>query len=211
MISAVRGLVIKSLADGRVQLRLDQGGLPGALTLELYMPLSEASALSAGDEADLAAYLHFSTKADLIRLYGFASPESRALFVMLIGASGIGPAVALALLDLGSGSLAAAIRQGDERTLTQASGVGPKLAKKIILELADKVAREFSGLSGHTSIAPAIQSNLPIGVQEALNAVVSLGFPRQRAEQALENIRADYNGDETVQLIRRMLAVLSSS
>jgi Holliday junction DNA helicase RuvA len=210
MISAVRGLVIRRQDDGRVHLRLDQGGLPGALTLELTMPLAEAGALSAGDEAELAAYLHFSSKADLIRLYGFASQQSRGLFVLLIGASGIGPAVALALLDLGAANLAAAIRQGDERSLTQASGVGPKLAKKIILELSDKIAREFADLSSLPAHKAAGGSGLPRQIEDALSAVVALGFPRQRAEQALESVRVDYGGDETIVLIRRMLAVLAA-
>jgi len=210
MIAGIRGLVLRSQPDGRVQIRLDQAGLPGALTLEVHMPSSEALALVPGEEAELSTHLHFSTKADIIRLYAFATPESRALFTLLIGASGIGPAVALALLDLGSGSLAAAIRNADERTLTQASGVGPKLAKKIILELGDKVAREFSALASQPAHAHAAASGLPRPVEDALSAVVALGFPRQRAEQALESVRADYDGEETVLLIRRLLAVLAA-
>ena len=133
MIAGIRGMVLRAQADGRVQIRLDIGGQPGPLTLEIFMPVSEAASLSPGDEADLATHLHFSSTADILRLYAFATPESRALFSMLISASGIGPAVALSLLDLGTSNLAAAIRDSDERTLTKAVGVGPKLAKKIIL------------------------------------------------------------------------------
>jgi Holliday junction DNA helicase RuvA len=210
MISGIRGMVLRAQPDGRAQIRLDIGGQPGPLTLEVFMPVSDAAQLSPGDEADLSTHLYFSTKADMLRLYAFSSPEARALFTMLIGASGIGPAVALSLLDLGSANLAAAIRDSDERTLTKASGVGPKLAKKIILELADKVAKEFSALASLPSRTHPPVSALPRPVEDALNAVAALGFPRQRAEQALDAVRAEYDGDETVLLIRKMLAQLAS-
>ena len=102
-------------------------------------------------------------------------------------------------------SLVGAIRNNDERTLTKAGGVGPKLAKKIILELSDKLDKEFAYISTDAPAAPREAGPF----EDALQAIVSLGFPRGRAESALLEVRADYGGDETVVLIRRMLAQLA--
>lgn len=202
MIAAIRGLVEATGADGRVLLRL-----PAGLSLELLMPAPEALELGPGDEAELFTHLYLNTQADALRLYAFATPQARALFGALLSASGIGPAVALNLLALGAASLAQAIRTGDEKTLTKASGVGPKLAKKIILELGDKVAKEFSALASAAVLSRAAQASGP--QDEALDAVVSLGFPRQRAELAIAAALGEDASLDTVALIRRTLARLA--
>jgi holliday junction DNA helicase RuvA len=190
-------------ADGRALLRLSAG-----LTLELHMPPPDALSLTAGEDAELFTHLYLNSQSDILRLYAFATPEARALFGALIAASGIGPAVALNLLGLGAAELAHAIREGDEKTLTKASGVGPKLAKKIILELGDKVAREFAWIAAASRMARALPKGGPR--DEALDAVVSLGFPRQRAEQAVAAALAEDEAADTVALIRRALARLSA-
>ena len=72
------------------------------------------------------------------------------------------------------------------------------------------MTKEFSALASLPSHTHPPVSGLPRPVEDALSAVLSLGFPRARAEQALEVVRGDFDGEETVQLIRRMLAQLSS-
>lgn len=211
MIAAVHGQVQAIRSEGRGDAKVHFRC--GPVTLELTLPLGMSRELSIGEDCELHTYLHFASQADVLRLYAFTSGLARDLFTMLIGASGIGPAVALNLLDLGAGGLVAAIRDADEKTLTKVSGVGPKLAKKVILELGEKVAKEFSGfgLEGHSMQAAAVgagrQEASP--VEDAIQAVIALGFPRPRAEAALAEVRRDYDGEETVQLIRKMLSRLS--
>lgn len=209
MIAAVFGTVQTIRSEGRgdakVHLRC------GPVTLELTLPLGMSRELTIGEERELHTYLHFASQADVLRLYAFTSGQARDLFQLLIGASGIGPAVALNLLDLGASGLVAAIREADEKTLTKVTGVGPKLAKKVILELSDKIARDFSGVGlegGGKRLAQAAEQ-LASPVEDAIQAVIALGFQRQRAEAALAEVRREYDGDETVLLIRKILSKLS--
>jgi len=129
VIASLTGTPSLIRADGKVILDVAQVGY------ELTMPIAQAFELREGEQVQVFTYMHFATQSDTLRLFGFSSQLARDLFALLIRASGIGPAVAVALLDLGVPALATAIRSADERTLTKVSGVGPKLAKKIILEL----------------------------------------------------------------------------
>jgi Holliday junction DNA helicase RuvA len=202
MIAGIRGTPSLVRADGKVLLDVE------SITYELTLPVSQAHELQVGEPAQLFTYFHFSSQADTLRLFGFTSQLARDLFALLIRASGIGPAMAIALLDLGVPALATAIRSGDERTLTKVSGVGPKLAKKIILELGEKIEREFASVSMSSPAGAPALGKLPQPLEDALQAVIALGFPRQHAEAALAEVRVEYGGDETVVLIRRMLAQL---
>jgi len=201
VIASLTGTPSLIRADGKVILDVAQVGY------ELTMPIAQAFELREGEQVQVFTYMHFATQSDTLRLFGFSSQLARDLFALLIRASGIGPAVAVALLDLGVPALATAIRSADERTLTKVSGVGPKLAKKIILELGEKIEKEFGSVSHAVpNAAPAAKLSQPL--EDALQAVIALGFPRQHAEAALAEVRAEYGGDETVVLIRRMLAQL---
>jgi Holliday junction DNA helicase RuvA len=205
VISALAGEVAVVRADGLVQLRC------GPVTLELLLPLTQSRELHAGEYAELQTYLHFSSASDSLRLFGFTSAVARDLFTVLIGASGVGPKVALALLELGVGGLVGAVQQEDEKMLTSVPGVGLKLAKKVILELKDKLAREFAWAAEEVAGRPATAESQ--AVQDALDAVVALGYTRQRAGQALALVRADaaaaIERGDTAELIRRILSRLA--
>lgn len=200
MIAALYGIVVGARTGGQVRLRC------GPVVLELTLPASQAPELRAGDEAELFTHLQLSTASDSLRLYGFTSELSRDLFATLITGPGVGPRVALALLDLGEAGLVAAIRDGDEAALTSVKGVGPKLAKKIILELGERVGLEFADVAPAGAAGAAAS---PGYVDDALQAVVALGYSRQRADQALARARTGYDGDDTATLIRRMLGLLA--
>lgn len=200
MIASLNGTPISIRMDGKVVIEVANVGY------EVTMPVSQAHELQQGESVQIFTHFHFSSQADTLRLFGFTSQLARDLFALLIRASGIGPAVGIALLDLGVPALATAIRSGDERTLTKVTGVGPKLAKKIILELGEKIDKEFSSIATGAPV-PAL-GKLPQPMEDALQAVIALGFPRQHAEAALAEVRTEYGGDETVVLIRRMLAQL---
>lgn len=118
-------------------------------------------------------------------MFGFLTSDSRRLFDLLLGVSGCGPKSALNLLSLDEQTVARAIVQGDAKTLTRASGVGPKLAQKIIIDLKDKVGDIVS--RGSVSRAPVV-------VQEdddLMAALLALGFRRAEAEPAAEQARSE--------------------
>lgn len=85
-------------------------------------------------------YTYMNVREDAMELFGFATKSELSTFKMLIGISGVGPKVALAILsELSSEQIAMCVSSGDSKTLTRASGVGPKLAQRIVLELKDKI------------------------------------------------------------------------
>ena len=100
-----------------------------------------ACQLKPGKRARL--YTHLSVREDAVQLFGFLDPEELSCFRMLIGVSGVGPKAALAILSESTpAKLALAIITEDERVLQQAPGIGKKIAKRIVLELRDKMSRE---------------------------------------------------------------------
>ena len=199
MIAGLSGTVAAAGLDGRVLLKC------GPVTLELHLPPAQASELAPGAQAELSTYLHLATQSDTLRLYGFTTPLARDLFAVLISGSGVGPRVALNLLNLGAPALAAAVRDGDERLLTTVSGVGPKLAKKVCLELSEKVGKDFGALAEQSGRTPGGPTG---AAADALDAAVALGFPRAQAEAALAKARKQYDGEDAAELIRRLLAAL---
>ena len=85
-------------------------------------------------------YTYMNVREDAMELFGFATKGELSTFKMLIGITGVGPKVALAILsDLTSEQIAMCVSSGDSKTLTRANGVGPKLAQRIVLELKDKI------------------------------------------------------------------------
>lgn len=118
-------------------------------------------------------WTHLSVKEDALDLFGFEEREELALFRLLIGVSGIGPKSALNVLSLAdTETLLHAIRSGDSAYLTKVSGVGKKLAEKIVLELREKVgAIEISN------------KGIPVAETEAIEALEALGYqPRDTRE-----------------------------
>jgi Holliday junction DNA helicase RuvA len=208
VIASVSGSIERSNLDGAVQLRV------GAVVLELSMPAVDGAALHHGEHATLYTSLQLSapgagSSSGGIRLYGFATAEGRDLFELLLTGSGVGPRSALALLELSPSGLVRALAEGDEKTLTAAKGVGTKVAKKLIVELGEKAGLQFAGLLRR---GPAVPGGAPdpaaAAEADAVEAIASLGFTRLQAEQALSSVRTSYDGSETAQLVRLILAQL---
>lgn len=138
---------------------------------------------------------------DGVTLYGFGEASQRRLFDLLMEVKGCGPKIGLALLgQLGEDTVTAAIAGQDARQLARATGVGPRLAERIILELKDKIAAEAllirAGTSTTSRVAPA---------DEVVEALLALGYRRMEAESAAESSR-DAGGVEDQ--IRAALRVL---
>ena len=170
-------------------------------------PASVAGALpGVGKEATLYAVM--SVTENDVSLYGFATEEQQACFEMLTAVSGVGPKVGLAILSVMEPQrVALAISAGDHKAFKAASGVGPKLAQRIVLELKDKVAKGFvDGISledvaGAASVEPATQS-----ASQAIAALVSLGYSQSEAALAISKIDATLPVDEIIKLALRGMA-----
>ena len=122
---------------------------------------------------------------DAILLYGFADPAEREWFRLLVTVQGVGARVALNLLSaLSPGDLAAAIAVGDRASLTRASGVGAKLAARVLAELRERVGAMPVGAGGISVAPPA-----PGGVEaDALSALGNLGYRRSEAAPAVARV-----------------------
>ena len=170
-------------------------------------PASVAGALpGVGKEATL--YTVMSVTENDVSLYGFATEEQQACFEMLTAVSGVGPKVGLAILSVMEPQrVALAISAGDHKAFKAASGVGPKLAQRIVLELKEKVAKRFvDGISledvaGAASDAPASQSSA-----QAIAALVSLGYSQSEAALAISKIDATLPVEEIIKLALRGMA-----
>ena len=170
-------------------------------------PASVAGALpGVGREATI--YTVMSVTENDVSLYGFATEEQQACFEMLTAVSGVGPKVGLAILSVMEPErVALAISAGDHKAFKAASGVGPKLAQRIVLELKDKVAKGFvDGISledvaGASAQTPAAQSS-----SQAIAALVSLGYSQSEAALAVSRIDATLPVEEIIKLALRGMA-----
>lgn len=170
-------------------------------------PASVAGALpGVGKEATI--YTVMSVTENDVSLYGFATEEQQACFEMLTAVSGVGPKVGLAILSVMEPErVALAISAGDHKAFKAASGVGPKLAQRIVLELKDKVAKGFvDGISledvaGASAQTPAAQSS-----SQAIAALVSLGYSQSEAALAVSKIDATLPVEEIIKLALRSMA-----
>jgi len=156
----------------------------GPLSLRVYIPGSTLSQLgSVGDNVSLHTYLYL--REDNVALYGFASPQELGLFQNLISVSGIGPKAALGLLSaLNPEQLASAIVSGNVDLLSQAPGLGKKMAGRIVLELKSKLESEWEGvvvpvLTQEDADVVAALTNLGYSLKEATQAVSSLPDSRE--------------------------------
>ena len=120
-------------------------------------------------------------------LYGFPTREERRAFVVLTGIQGVGPKAALAVLDvLPPGELAHAVAREDKAAVARASGVGPKLALRIVTELKDKPLTGETVAAFHAQVAASTQPHAPTAVGEAVAALLGLGVAEPVARRSVE-------------------------
>ena len=179
MIGKLKG-VIDSYGEDFVI--LDVGGVG-------YQVLCSTKTLQSLSAPGEAAILSIETyvREDAIRLYGFVSDVEREWFRLLMTVQGVGARVALAVLGvLGPGDLATAVALSDNAQITQAPGVGKKVAERIIAELRDKVP-------AYSSVDPAVihlqtdlaEKRAPQPIADAVSALTNLGYGRPQASAAV--------------------------
>ena len=151
---------------------------------QVHISLHTWSAIQSLDKCRLYTHLHIQENAH--SLYGFHTPEEKELFVQMISVSGVGPSTGRMILStLSPDEAVQAIVEENETLIRSVKGIGPKSAKRLILELKDKVKANqqvSSGLStpGHNTMQ-----------EEALSALVLLGFSRAASEKAIAKALAD--------------------
>ena len=174
MIAFLRGQVLDKHPD-RLLIDVHDVGY------EVHVPLS--TYYNVGDEgADVSLRIHTHVREDALQLYGFLTALEQQLFERLIGISGIGPRLALAVLSgIESGELVQSVQRGDVPRLTRIPGVGKKTAERIILELKDRLAHlapAAAGGAGVVSPRERLQDDL-------VSALVNLGYHRPLAKKAI--------------------------
>jgi Holliday junction DNA helicase RuvA len=156
---------------------------------DLSVPLSTFYGLGEPG-SEIALRIHTHVREDALSLYGFATRLEQDLFERLIGISGIGPKVALAVLSgIEPPELVRAIERGDLARLTAIPGVGKRTSERIVLELKDRLPRAPIAADGATPEAPALRDDV-------LSALINLGYHRPLAERAVETAaKANPGGD----------------
>ena len=149
-------------------------------------------------------YAYLNVKEDDMSLFGFADEQEKMFFTLLLSVSGVGPKVALSVLsEMRPEEFAACVLRNDANRIKKTPGIGPKMAQRICLELRDKISKASAG---DTDIADAVQSGAENSAKDdALAALVTLGYQRAEAKAALDKCLADNTED----LIRQALRVLS--
>ena len=152
----------------------------GGVTLQVYVPASDISTLGdIGSQAHL--FTHLRMRDDQPVLYGFSTPAALELFLVTQGVSGVGPRLGLALLSgLGAAGLQQAITEGDVATLSGISGVGRRIAGRIVLELKGKLELEPGDVAG-ASPSGGIDG-------EVIAALTALGYSTAEARRAIANL-----------------------
>ncbi len=200
MIGKLTGIVDGLGADHLV---LDVGGV-GYL---VHCSPRTLAAVPRGDRPSRA--IETIVREDMIRLYGFASENERDWFRLLQGVQGVGAKVALSILGvLTASDLSLAIAGADRSAVARAPGVGPKLAARIVAELKDKAPD--GPLDDAAASGEASATSLPRHAEDAVSALVNLGYGRLQVRVAVAAALARLGGDaQTAELVRAGLKALS--
>lgn len=184
----------------------------GGVAYHIHISLHTYSELPPSETCKL--FIHFQVKEDAHTLYGFVDETERQMFRLLISISGVGPSTAQTLLSAYKVSeLEEAILSENARLLKNAKGIGTKTAQRIILELKDKIAK--GGIQIQKS-SPSQSSDVQTNTNnaqsyrdEALPALLALGFQRAAAQRALNRVlKANKDINSVEQLIREALNVM---
>ena len=198
MFAFLRGTVAAKTVD---HIELDVGGV-GYM---IFVPDSVHRVLVPGHEATLITYCHIREEAFLI--FGFLREEERALFKMLLGVSGVGPKVALAILSsMNPSAIGNAIRDNDVTAFTKVGGVGKKTAMRVILEMKSKLGQdaELEAILGGGTPSEDEEGD------DVLAALMALGCTHLEAKRASAKARKNSGDDATDEdLVKAALRTLA--
>ena len=192
MITTLTGIVAEKLRDVLV---LDVRGVGYGL----YVSSEDFGRLHTGETAKLYVYEHIRENSH--DLFGFLRLDTKQLFEQLLGVNGVGPKMALNILSIGTASqVRKAIASGDTKFIQQASGVGKRVAERLVVDLKDKVGLVGVDLAG----SGLLQSEGVVSQDEAAVALVALGYTLQDAAVALDGVDAALSTEMRVKAALRV-------
>lgn len=185
MIATLSGVITEKIGNLVV---LEAGGVGYGV----LVTLGEFARLQTGDAAKL--YISESIREDAHDLFGFSSQQDQALFRQLLSVKNVGPKVAMSVLDIGSSNdVRSAIAGGDVKRLQTAKGVGKRAAEQIVVELRDKV-----GMAAGAGAEDIVTRSGVNTADEALQALVALGYSEADATLALQDVDAALPTEERI-------------
>ena len=199
MISFIRGLVADTTENSVI---LEAGGIG----YEIFMTGSSIEQASRS-EGKVKIHTYFHVREDAMQLYGFATRDDLRVFKLLLGVNGIGPKAGLGILSaLSADDLRFAVLADDAAAIAKAPGIGKKTAQKLILELKDKLDLEdaFEQKLANQSAAGIPETEGDNQLQEAVQALVALGYPNTDALRAVKKVE----GAETMDVETLLKAAL---
>ncbi|MBS1128636.1 MAG: ruvA [Nitrospirae bacterium] len=198
MIAWLRGAVQRKTADSVI---IDVSGVGYLVSI----PVSTLGAVPEPGE-EISLHIHTHLREDSLSLFGFATELEKGLFQLLLGVSGIGPKLALSVLSgLSAQDLLAAIGSSDDAKLCSIPGIGKKTAARLCLELKDKVRQLVPEARLQTGAGASVLSG---HLDDAVSALVNLGYKRPVAEDAVKKIDQGRPDLRIEDLIREALSTL---
>ncbi|MFH1350215.1 MAG: Holliday junction branch migration protein RuvA [Pseudomonadota bacterium] len=199
MIAHLTGNLLRKTTQSVI---IDNGGIG----YEVTVPLSTFYVLPEMDER-VSLHIYTHVREDTLSLFGFKTSLEKEIFILLISVSGIGPKLAVNILSgIGPEELVEAISIGDTLRLQAIPGVGKKMSERIALELRDKA----SGIRGELTVLPlrAITMEEKRIRDDALSALLNLGYPAKSARHAVEKALLVVKDDNLEGLIKESLRLL---
>ncbi len=191
MISYIKGILADKGSDHAV---VDCGGVG----FKIYTSYNSLMDTKCTKGSEVTFYTHMYIKEGIMDLYGFISKEELELFELLISVSGVGAKGALAVLStMNPSKLSLTIASGDANSIKKAPGIGTKTAQRIILELKDKIKND--SLTG--DFKDAFSTDVPVSTSErdeAVNALVALGYTGFEAKKAVSKVATDITDVESI-------------
>ncbi len=205
MIGSLRGALVERGLDGAVLVEVAGVGY------RLLVPPPTVPGLGEPGD-DVVLHTHLAVREDALTLYGFATRDERACFEALIGAHGVGPALALAVLSVHRpDDLRRAVADDDVAALCLVPGVGRKTAARLLLELKDRLgatAVPVGGLPAPPTQAPGHGGSPASARADVRQALVALGYGPDEVAEAVRDLP---DGDDAGQLLRTALANLGGA
>lgn len=152
-------------------------------------------------------FTHLNVREDALDLFGFAEKNELECFKMLTSVSGVGPKAALAILSqLTPDMLAVSVAGGDVKAITAAQGVGPKIAQRVVLELKGKLDGFATSSETLGNIAAAQKATVSYAGEDAVNALVMLGYSKSEASIAVGRLDGNLSTEEMIKQALKQLA-----
>ncbi len=202
MIAFLTGKILEKHANAVI---VDVGGVG----YEVSIPLSTFYELGeVGDDVSLRIFTY--VREDTLQLFGFKTIRERDLYLKLISVQGVGAKSGITMLSgMSADEIIAAIRTDNLAKLTAIPGVGKKTAERLVIELRDKVAELASGVSADTSMSAGSAIGGEGVMDDALSALINLGYKKDAAEKALQSAIKDGTELNVQKLLRAALQRLA--